>query len=413
MSTYNDEKLRAVNIIEALRSGVPTRVTTSELPDLRPDLTENIKSDLENFSDNNIPTGRLVWGRYGQGKSHLLTMLEHIALDMNYAVSYITLSREVSCQNLFRFYQHVAPIIRIPDSKVPGIYNKLLGKNIKDLSKTPIQAENRYSHRLPAIVVECMLRAPGTDDFDYLYNDLMGNRLSVSEIRKIVRTAGIGDLMRGLPRFTQSYADAYFGVLPDVIRFCGFRGWVILIDEIELIARLGRVSRLKAYQNLDWLLNVSKNMKYPIYTIGAAATSLQDYWNSTTIRHNDRMMIPDLARERMGDDEENKMNEFFKWAESEHCPKIKPVDSNRLDELLQKVCLQHGIAYEWQLPAFEQIKQFLGNLSIDDPVRTYIRATIEVLDNLLITGNVPRIQTEKLIENSIDEDTGYFDEDTG
>jgi len=175
MSTYNDEKLRAVNIIEALRSGVPTRVTTSELPDLRPDLTENIKSDLENFSDNNIPTGRLVWGRYGQGKSHLLTMLEHIALDMNYAVSYITLSREVSCQNLFRFYQHVAPIIRIPDSKVPGIYNKLLGKNIKDLSKTPIQAENRYSHRLPAIVVECMLRAPGTDDFDYLYNDLMGN----------------------------------------------------------------------------------------------------------------------------------------------------------------------------------------------------------------------------------------------
>ncbi len=405
MPTYSTARLKAVSIIETLRSGVPTRVTTSELPDLRPDLTENIKSDLENFSDKNIPTGRLVWGQYGQGKSHLLTMLEHIALDMNYAVSYVTLSREVSCQNLFRFYQHVSPIIRIPDSKVPGIYNKLLRKNINSLPETPIQAVDRYSHRLPAIVVECMLRAFGTDDFDYLYNDLAGNRLRVSEIRKMAKMAGIGDLMRGLPRFTQHYSDAYFGVFSDVIRFCGFRGWVILIDEIELIGRLGRVSRLKTYQNLNWLLNISGNMKYPIYTIGAAATSLQDYWNSATMRHNDRMVIPDLAGEKMGDNEKNKMNKFFDWATSEHCLKIKPVDSDRRDELLQKVYLQHSIAYEWQPSSFEQIKNSLGSLRADDPIRTYIRATIEVLDNLLITGNVSEIQTEKLIENPTEEDT--------
>ena len=75
------------------------------------------------------------------------------------------------------------------------------------------------------------------------------------------------------------------------------------------------------------------------------------------------------------------------------------------------MCQQHGIAYEWRPPSFEQIKEFLGNLSVDDPVRTYIRATIEALDNLLITGNVPEIQTEKLIENPIKEDTEYFNEE--
>lgn len=410
MATYDNERLRAVGIIEALRSGVPTRVTTGELPDLRPNLTENIKSDLENFSYNHIPVGRLVWGKYGQGKSHLLTILEHIALDMNYAVSHITLSRDVSCQNLFRFYQNIAPIIRIPDSKVPGIYNKLSEKDIKDLPRTPIQAENRYSHRLPAIVIECMLRAYGTDDFGYLYNDLMGNRLRVSEIRNIAKTAGIGDLMRGLPRFTQRYSDAYFGAFSDVIRFCGFRGWVILIDEIELIARLGRVSRLKAYQNLNWLLNVSGNMKYPIYTIGAAATSLQDYWNST-VHHNDRDMIPKIAGERMGEDEKNRMKHFFDWAAGDHCPKIKSVDSDRLYELLQKVVQQHGIAYKWQPPSFEQIRHYLDSLSVDDPVRVYIRATTEILDNLLISGNVPKIKTEKLVENKIEENAEYFSED--
>jgi len=403
MLTYNTERLKAISIIEALRSGVPTRVTTSELPDLRPDLTESIKSDLENFSKDNIPTGRLVWGKYGQGKSYLLTMLEHIALDMNYAVSYITLSREVSCQNLFSFYQHAAPIIRIPDSKVPGIYNKLSERNIDDLIETPIQTEDRYSHQLPAIVVECMLRSNMVDDFDYLYNDLMGNRMRIAEIRKVAKMAGIGDLMVGLPKFTQHYSYAYFGALSDVVRFCGFRGWVILIDEVELISRLGRVSRLKAYQNLDWLLNVSGNIKYPIYTIGAAATSLRDYWSSV-FKHDDRTVISDLAKERAGEDEMIRMNKFFEWAMGDHCLKIEQVDRHRREELLQKVCRQHGIAYEWQSPAFELIKQSLGNLVADDPVRTHIRATIEALDNLLITGNVSEIRTEELIENPIKED---------
>lgn len=67
---YDAERLHAIHIVEALRSGVPTRATTRELPDLRPELTEHIRSDLENFSENNIPSGRLVWGKYGQGKSH-------------------------------------------------------------------------------------------------------------------------------------------------------------------------------------------------------------------------------------------------------------------------------------------------------------------------------------------------------
>ncbi len=407
MPTDESQHLKAISVIESLRSGVPTRLTTKELPDLRPDLTRKIKSDLENFSYGNIPTGRLIWGAYGQGKSHFLTMIEHIALDLNYAVSYVTLSREISGQNLFNLYKQTAPVIRVPNSKVPGIYNSLSKKKYSDLPTTPIQEKDRYSHPLPAIVVECMLHAT-YDDFDYLYNNLMGSRLPISEIRRLAKAAGIGDLMKGLPRYTQDYTDANWGVFSDVIRFCGFRGWVILIDEVELIARLGRVSRLKAYKNLNWLLNIGGAMKYPIYVIGAVATSLQDYWTFETGRRKpDRTGIPALAEERMGVEARNKMERFFAWAISDHCPKIKQVDSERLNELLKNVSRIHGLAYKWS-PSFERVKPYLKNVGTGDPVRTHIRAMIEVLDDLLITGQAQDIKTERLVEGSVKEEPEYF-----
>ena len=411
MPTYNPERLQAVRIVEALRSGVPTRATTRELPDLRPELIDLIRTDLKNFNEDNIPTGRLVWGKYGQGKSHFLTMIEHFALDMKFGVSYITLSREVSCHNLFQFYRRAAPIVRTPDSKVPGIYNVLLRTNAADLPKSRIQNKERYTHQLPAIVVECMLRGRGSDYFDDLYNDLIGDRMRIGDIRRVARDAGIVDQMRGIPRFLQSNVDAYFGVLADVIQFCGFRGWVILVDEVELIARLGRVSRLKAYRNLDWLLNFSSEMKYPVYTIGAAATSLQDVWSfETNRRAPDRIGMPELAEEKFGIDEKRRMEEFFEHALSDHCPTITAVDRSRLDELLNQVVQIHSAAYKWQAPTFDQIKHHLQNLSVDDPVRTYIRATLEVLDNLAMTGQAPEVQPEELTEVSVDEDSKYFRE---
>jgi len=411
MPTYNTERLQAIRIVEALRSGVPTRATTRELPNLRPELTELIRADLEGFSENNIPTGRLVWGKYGQGKSHFLTMIEHIALDMNFGVSFITLSREVSCHNLFHFYRRAAPVIRIPNSNVPGIFNELSRTNAADLPESPIQKIGRYSHTLPAIVVECMLRAGGSDYFDDLYNDLIGERLPIADIRRVANEVGIGDRMRGLPRFRQDNAGAYFGVFADVIQFCGFKGWVILIDEVELTARLGRVSRLKAYRNLNWLLNYDGELKYPIYVIGAAATSLQDVWSFETGRRvPDRVGMPELAEEKFGLDEKRRIEEFFEQSLSANCPTISSIDREILDELMNRVVQLHGVAYDWNVPTFDQIKQHLEQLSVDDPIRTYIRATLEVLDNIAMTGEASEVVTEELVEGVVDEEPEYFRE---
>lgn len=221
----------------------------------------------------------------------------------------------------------------------------------------------------------------------------------------------MSDLMREMPRFRQEHIDAYFGVFADVIRFCGFRGWVILIDEVELIAHLGRVSRLQAYGNLNWLLNFSGELKYPIYAVGVAALSLQNAWSSGNGRRApDQVGMPELAEERFGLEERRQIEEFFDRSLSDHCPRITMVDRSCLNELLNQVVQLHGASYGWQAPNFGHVEQHLEQLSVDDPVRTYIRATLEVLDNLAMTGETPEIRTEELVEGAVNEDPEYFRE---
>ena len=100
---------QAIFVIESLRAGIPTRLSTRLLPDLRHSITDQIITDLASLESDVPPPGRLIWGQYGQGKTHALTAIEHQALDRNYAVSRISLSREISCHNLLQLYTQLAP----------------------------------------------------------------------------------------------------------------------------------------------------------------------------------------------------------------------------------------------------------------------------------------------------------------
>ncbi|MBU1152587.1 ATP-binding protein [bacterium] len=405
MKIIPEESLNAIFAIESLRAGIPTRKSTRELPDLRKDIISTIKEDLGKFQNGEIPLGRLVWGQYGQGKTHLLTMVEHIALDMNFAVSRVSLSREVSCHNLFKFYTRVAPRIITPDSTAYGIHRILSKKEVKYLPDTPIQNFDRYIHPLPALIFETSLSTEGEEQHRF-YSDLMGERAPKGEFNRIYR-----ELKKTAPpkfdTFKQTdHATAYFGLLADVTKFCGYNGWVILIDEVELMGRLGKVARLKAYQNLNWLLNWSKEQKYPIYTLAAAANRLQDdIWFGKN--DNDRDIMPELAQERFGEKEKEEIKSFFSKAISEQCLNVLPVTDEELAQLLDKVALLHNKAYSWQseIP-FNSLELIQRQGS--QPVRTYIRAAIETLDMQYLYKDDIQLNTTKLIEQELTEDHDFF-----
>ncbi len=412
MNVYDDRRLAAVAVLESLRAGVPTRTSTQTLPDLRADLTSIIRGDLEMFSQGKIIPGRLIWGSYGQGKTHMLTAMEHLALDMGFAVSRVSLSREVSCHNLAHFYSRVAPSLRTPNSSVTGLQTNLNRKMASELPDSPIQNPGRYVHPLPAIIFEDYFYTDGEEQ-DQIYGYLMGNKLSLSDFKRIHRAC------RGqaLPKFQRNYkestdAPALFGLLADAVCFCGYRGWVILIDELELVGRLGRMSRLKAYLNLNWLLNWSGEMAYPIYTLGAAAVSLQDeIWNpADSRRKGDIWEMPELALEKYGMEASQKMRSFFDRGSSDHCPMVKPVAEEQLVKLLEELVRIHGLAYAWD--AHLDVRKLLHDLG-SKTIRTYIRAALEALDMKYLYQEEVIPEAKELVACTLDEDNGFFVEEDG
>lgn len=415
MQRYDHNRKQAIAVVESLRAGIPTRASTRKLPDLRASLTELIKQDLAQLAQDNIPKGRLIWGAYGQGKTHVLTTVEHVALELGFAVSRVSLSREVSCHHLFNFYGRLASAIRTPKSQLPGIQRSLEQKaDSGDLPDSRIQDRDRYIHPLPGLVLEDYFYANGEEQ-DLLYGDLMGTRLTMPDLRQIHRNCR-GEL---LPRFESTFrvkqhASAYFGVMADVLAWCGYKGWVILIDEVELIGRLGKVGRLDAYRNLNWLLNWSGTMPYPIYTLGVVASSLRsDVWfssNTTRRTNNDRSQIPELAAQKLGQNAEAEMNNFFDRAIGKQCPTTEPLSESDLSNLLKSLVELHHIAYAWDGNAHLDIHNLIQNIGAQ-PVRTHIRAALEALDIAYTHQEIITPEATNLVEGSVEEDVGFFRED--
>lgn len=422
MERYDANRRKAIAIIESLRAGIPTRTSTRELPDLRASLTDVIRNDLTQFVQGKRPKGRLAWGPYGQGKTHALTTVEHVALDMGFAVSRVSLSREVSCHHLMNFYGRVASVIRTPDSKLTGLTKGLNSKKAGDLLNSAISQPDRYSHPLPSIVLEDYFLTMGEEQ-DLLMGDLMGTRLTSPELKRIHRNC------RGetFPKFDTNFRNtqhgsAYFGVMADAIALCGYKGWVLLLDEVELVGRLGKVGRLQAYRNLNWLLNWSTRSiqhdgdqeqfcqnPYPIYTFGVVASSLRnDVWYSGTTTlsaKNDRAQIPQLASEKFGTEAALTMQEFFETAVSSHCPTIRPLETANLVKLLDQLVKLHGTAYAWnaQMNASKLVKA-VGS----QPIRTHIRATLEALDIAYLYNETVELGVTDLVEASVQEEEGFF-----
>ncbi|NJR50456.1 MAG: DUF2791 family P-loop domain-containing protein [Leptolyngbyaceae cyanobacterium CSU_1_3] len=422
MERYDANRRKSITVVESLRAGIPTRTSTRELPDLRSSLTNLIRQDLEQFSRGQRSLGRLAWGPYGQGKTHALTTVEHAALDLGFAVSRVSLSREVSCHHLLNFYGRVASVIQTPDSKMAGLTKALNSKKAGDFLNSVISDRDRYSHPLPAIVLEDYFFTSGEEQ-DLLYGDLTGTRLSSPELKRIHRAS------RGepLPKFDLNFratqhGSAYFGVMADAIAFCGYKGWVILLDEVELIGRLGKMGRLQAYRNLNWLLNWSSRdvrrdgenelfcrNPYPIYTFGVVASSLRnDVWfsgTSTPSAKNDRTQIPEVAIEKFGADAGLVMRDFFDTAIGSNCPTIRPLETANLVTLLDRLVKLHGNAYAWD--AKLNVPELVSTIG-SQPIRTHIRATLEALDIAYLYHESIKLGTTNLLEASLQEQEDFF-----
>jgi hypothetical protein len=197
--------LQAEQVIESLRMGVPpigftllfTVGRTVELEDLRNTLTGRTAAG----------SGRFLNANYGSGKSHLLKVIREMALDIGYAVSFITMDATggVRGNRMDQVFEAVCCGIEVPGGQSRGLAN---------LFRAAVET---------GINVDHVVRS------GYWIN---ANRFSYAAAAENFQRGRFFKYKGNRPYLYQQCWEALTD-LDDLAKACGFKGLVLLVDEFE------------------------------------------------------------------------------------------------------------------------------------------------------------------------------------
>jgi len=106
------KSFQARSIIEALRKG---SVPADYVPFFtvgRDNWIKFIEDDLENYIAKGGAKVRFIRGDYGDGKTHFMSIVRHLALRQGFAVSFVVLTREVPIHKFEAVYQAIVRQLR-------------------------------------------------------------------------------------------------------------------------------------------------------------------------------------------------------------------------------------------------------------------------------------------------------------
>jgi hypothetical protein len=155
----------------------------------------------------------------------------------------------------------------------------------------------------------------------------------------------------------------------------GYRGWVILIDEVELTSRYPALQRGKSYAELARWMGQIEGEEYP--GLMAVATIVDDFEPAVLEQKGDR----DYIGPRLRGKETDESRILAAQAEVgmriiEHdAVSLVPPDDSVLDQTYLKLKDIHARAYGWDPPDVES-----GHKAVRRAIRSYVRRWINEWD---------------------------------
>ena len=360
-------------VIEGLRSGVPYREMAKTVVFGREKSIENMVRLMESVEQNHAPKSPsyVIRANYGEGKTHLLHSLWGAAEERNWVVSMVSLSRETPLDRLDQLYPKLMESTFIPGSSQPGI-TSIVTKALNEPQFLAAARALDFSPRITALLDNLVSHNEG---FESLLADISGAFLSVSDLRKVYRQ-NYGKSLQ-LPKSTmREEIIEYFRLVDWFVQRAGFQGWLILFDELELIGKLGRAARSRAYASMGRL--ITANLPHTL-TAWALASN---FYTDVLIQRNDREESPHWLVARPKEEALAPQSEVALDALLESKP-LAPLSQQQIQSLLLQIYELHQEAYEWPIPfTAEQLYHKVRELTPtqDTRLRTWVRLSLTVLD---------------------------------
>ena len=384
----------ARHMIEALRSGIPSRAVGQCFSEARPQMLEKIVTRLDSVVSDETSDGMIICGKYGEGKTHLLNTVFNLAHKNNMVVSMLSLSKETPLDKLYLVYQKLVSNTYLPNRLQPGFAQELsrLTPNAKLTSDLLLFAATQLETDRLYYLLRSLVNTDDQDEQFLLQTDLEGDFIANLQIKKIYRRI-FNEKVSFNVNFTKSkHSQDYVAFLSHLFKQLGYNGWVILFDESELVGRLGKKTRLKAYDNMAHFLFPPKQLESTFSLFAFTSSYVEDVIDSKKEFQNLFEAYPD---------DEEPMKSVLKAIVD--APQLDPLSEEEITEVLKKIILFHGKAYDWK-PDVHLESMFSKVDSGGFLLRSKIRSAIEYLDQLYLYGDVGKSSFAQLSQESFAED---------
>lgn len=358
------------HIIEALRSGIPSRIVGRCFSDARPKVLKELSNHIEDVCERQRSSGMIISGKYGEGKTHLLNTVFNMASENNMVVSYLSLSKETPMDKLHLLYPKLMANTYLPKRLQPGfaqVFDTLTAGSRLASEMISYAAGQLQTDKLYYLLRACLNTEDAEEKFQLLA-DLEGDFIANATLRQIYKRIFNQTVKYNVNFSKTRHCSDYFAFMSHFFVQLGFSGWAILIDEGELMGRLSKKGRLNAYRNMAYFLFPPEEFESVFSLFAYSASYVEDVVIGKHDLENLEEIHP-VEPEPM----RSVLGQIMKT------PQLTPLTEREIREILEKVREIHGKAYHWDakidIEKLVKASQSGGYL-----LRTRIRAAIELLD---------------------------------
>ncbi len=381
--------------IEALRAGVPNRVAIRLLGTAEAKISErfeeNLRSCKTQLKDGGQAMGQVIAGGFGTGKSHLLGYLQDLALTENFIVSWVVISKETPLFDLGKLYVSAIRNAIVPngnDDAMTAVLSKFGRKGGDAYDELLHWAESAASGLSP-LFAGLLYLFPHPDMFPERVQQIArffaGGKISLATVRQWLREVDAVKRFVLTPIKQPDLIRQRLCFVPRLIAAAGYSGWVMLLDEVELIGRYSLLQRSRSYAELArWLGLDAEERVSGVVTVAA----ITDDFTSEVIRNRrDDEHAPTI----LSDKNERKAAERARLGITTLMEKqvlLQTPTAELLQDSLNKIRGFYSEAYGWNAPAVA-----VGEITSRKSMRQYIKSWITGWDLERLYGIRPEIET--------------------
>jgi hypothetical protein len=417
-----DRKINYRRALEALRNGVPNSDAVAALGshqlDAETAFLQRLSAVEGSAKQGKQVHGLLLAGGFGAGKSHSLDYFEHLAVSRNFVCSRLVISKETPLYDPSKVY-----LAAMDGAVVPG----LSGEAIREIALRLRPETQKYieffkwanspgSGLSQLFTATLLLHERLNNDpelVDQITGFWSGEPLSTRSIRDGLKQISGSGAYSLKPLKVKDLALQRFVFVSRLILAAGYSGWVLLIDEVELVGRYGLFQRGRSYAELARWMGRVKGETYPGLTAVAAITD--DFSLAVLQEKSDRDRVGPRFRVKETDEYAAlavRAETGMRLIERETLT-LKPPDESTLAETYRRLKEIHAKAYDWDPPEIP-----IAEASMTRRMRSYVRRWVNEWDlRRLYPGADLASEDEQEMKPSYEQDDslkeGFESDNTG